>query len=209
MTKSELGFDRTAIVAMAHRESIRPNLTSLSGPLVLAYALQRGGEQAYETPHQLIATSIKLATVVETVDAKFAVFETQHATGWPGMVRRVTSKTNSRFPKKEEQVLLYSRKLSKCCGARSAIVRSRKGGFVSQDCTECGASIHIRPEHFPAVPCWTCRKPLVVKKKQWSNYYFVCESCNGNWKVADVVPGWHEYFDYHGLAAYREDLTMS
>lgn len=106
----------------------------------------------------------------------------------------------------EEQFPLCSKRRSKCCGAKSAIVRSREGGMVSQNCIQCGKPDYVRPEDFPDVPCPECQNLLIIKKQDGTNYYFVCVTCNVQCKIADLVPGWTDRFDYHGLAAFGDDL---
>ncbi|MGP8175287.1 MAG: hypothetical protein ACLP7O_12170 [Terracidiphilus sp.] len=106
----------------------------------------------------------------------------------------------------EKQFPLCSKHRSKCHGAKCAIVRSREGGMVSQNCIQCGEPEYVRPEDFPDVPCQKCNNVQIIKKMDETNYYFVCVTCNIQCKVADVVPNWSDHFDYHGLAAFGDDI---
>lgn len=78
--------------------------------------------------------------------------------------------------------------------------------MVSQNCIQCGKPDYVRPEDFPDVPCPECQNLLIIKKQDGTNYYFVCVTCNVQCKIADLVPGWTDRFDYHGLAAFGDDL---
>lgn len=78
--------------------------------------------------------------------------------------------------------------------------------MVSQNCIQCGKPEYVRPEDFPHVVCPKCHNVLVIKKQDGTNYHFVCVSCNIQWKITDLVPSWSDHFDYHGLAAFGDDI---
>jgi hypothetical protein len=73
--------------------------------------------------------------------------------------------------------------------------------MVSQNCTACGTPNYISPNHFPDMLCSECNTLFVIRKQDGKNYYWVCLTCGGSVKIADIIPSWSEYFDYHGLAA--------
>ena len=109
--------------------------------------------------------------------------------------------------KKEQLPLtLYARRPSACHGARRLIVRSRDGGMVSCNCIDCGRPEYIRPEDFPEVSCSRCNVRFNVRKADGTNYFFVCGSCGKQMMIAKIVPAWSDRFQYHGLAAYGDEI---
>jgi DNA-directed RNA polymerase subunit RPC12/RpoP len=101
---------------------------------------------------------------------------------------------------------IYAARVSWCCGERALLVRSRDGGFVSRNCLKCGQSAYAAETDLPVVTCDACDSRLVVKKSDGKNYFYVCESCSRQWKLAEVLPHWSELFEYSGLAV---DSDMS
>jgi len=99
---------------------------------------------------------------------------------------------------------LYSKKPSKCCGYQSLIVKSRDGGFISQNCLQCGKPDFISPENLPELLCDFCESDLLVTKLDKKNYFYACDKCKRNWKLADIVPHWAELFEKSGLAAHGD-----
>jgi len=108
-----------------------------------------------------------------------------------------------------DEFYFYAKELSECCGARSMIVRSREGGFVTKNCIACGTPSYIKADDFPDIRCNVCQKLYVIQKHDGTNYYFVCTTCDAAAKVADVVPEWSEKFRRHGIAAFGDDLPNS
>jgi len=90
---------------------------------------------------------------------------------------------------------------------KTLLVRSRKGGLVSQDCLSCGNSAYIRLENLPEMNCESCGSPLVARYGELSNYYYCCDGCGRSWKLADNLPPWSDLFAYSGLAAYGDEIT--
>ena len=95
---------------------------------------------------------------------------------------------------------LYSKTPSTCCQYQALVVQSRAGGFISQNCLKCGKSDYINEHALPDVACDFCTGALVVRRRDGRNYFYVCERCNRNWKIGDIVPHWSELFAYSGLA---------
>lgn len=103
---------------------------------------------------------------------------------------------------------LYSKSSSACHGARCLIVCSRDGGFVSQNCVECGKPYYILPPDFPDVACPFCGVNLVVRKTDGHNYHFECVQCKKSVMIARVVPDWSDHFRYEGLAAFGDEFPI-
>lgn len=99
---------------------------------------------------------------------------------------------------------LYGTDISKCCKAKTLLVKSRDGGFISQNCLRCGRSGYIAQERLPELNCDFCGGRLHVKKLDGSDYHYVCGGCNRAWKLAENLPDWSELFSYCGLAAYGD-----
>jgi len=96
---------------------------------------------------------------------------------------------------------LYSKVPSQCCQQKALVVRSRAGGFISQNCLKCGKSDYINEGALPDLLCDFCAGPLAIKRVDGQNYFYVCGKCSRSWKIADNVPHWGELFAYSGLAA--------
>lgn len=95
--------------------------------------------------------------------------------------------------------LLYSRSNSKCCGSRSVVVRSREGGFVTQNCEQCGKPRAIRSEEFPKLKCAACQVEVGIVLVE-KNYAYKCSLCGITKMVHTMVPSWEDRFSYHGYA---------
>ena len=96
-------------------------------------------------------------------------------------------------------VKLYGSR-SHCCGESSLIVRSRSGGFVSQNCEACGKPRKIRQRELPVLICNTCRSELTTARDGRGNYIYSCQHCNQQYRLADYVPHWRSHFKRNGLA---------
>ncbi|MGB8990510.1 MAG: hypothetical protein WCD80_00485 [Desulfobaccales bacterium] len=99
---------------------------------------------------------------------------------------------------------LYSKKPSKCCSYKALLVQSREGGFISQNCLQCGKPDYVSPENLPDLLCDFCESDLSVEKLDNKNYFYACNKCKRNWKIADILRHWAELFEKSGLAAYGE-----
>lgn len=92
---------------------------------------------------------------------------------------------------------------SRCCHAPSLLVLSRPGGFIAQDCLQCGRrSDYVREADIPDLDCEGCPRPRTIEPAIIDrNYWYVCTGCRREWKIAEIVPIWSEMFEYSGLAA--------
>ena len=87
-----------------------------------------------------------------------------------------------------------------CCNAPSRIVRSREGGFVSQNCIRCGRPRKLPMTALPKLICPSCHRELENYINYNKNYAYRCISCGMSIELADLVPPWSEEFRYWGLA---------
>jgi hypothetical protein len=94
---------------------------------------------------------------------------------------------------------LISKELSSCCSKNSIIVRSRRGGLVSQNCLKCGKPRTINQKSLPDLECEICQSKLNIEKFNGRNYFNICKKCKRKWKLPDEVPVWQDLFEYYGL----------
>lgn len=133
----------------------------------------------------------------------------QNAHGFSNEPSRNSYKKRAILQSKEARTMsedkwIYSRTVSHCCGSRSIVVLSRTGGFVTQNCLNCGKPMAIRQEEFPRRRCDRCQgemSVLVLNK----NYAYKCQRCGKTLMVPDLVPKWEDRFDYHGYAILGVD----
>jgi hypothetical protein len=102
--------------------------------------------------------------------------------------------------------LIVAVRLSRCCNARSILVRSRPGGFIAQDCLNCGQkSDYVRENDMPDLDCEGCcrlrREREVEPRIRENNYWYECTGCRRTWKIGSIAPIWSNTFEYAGLAA--------
>jgi hypothetical protein len=84
---------------------------------------------------------------------------------------------------------------------RKVVVRSRRGGFVSQDCESCGGSRYLPEGAVPALACAQCDHPLAKCRDAFGNYAYRCAPCGVQFRLSDIVPSWQELnFDFDGLS---------
>lgn len=102
---------------------------------------------------------------------------------------------------------LYAAVESRCCRAKTLLVRSRQGGFVSRNCLKCGKPDYVNEQQLPSLHCDYCSRAMVVRKVDGQNYFYVCDNCNRNWQLSEVLPHWDELFEYSGLAV-DSDLPL-
>lgn len=87
--------------------------------------------------------------------------------------------------------LLFGRYPSRCCNAQRTIVVSRRGGFVTQNCSTCGKPDPVSLLDLPRQCCQRCESELEVGTT-YGNYCYRCPDCGRSWEVAQLVPHWSE-----------------
>lgn len=92
-----------------------------------------------------------------------------------------------------EKLKLYG-SLSYCHQRPSIIVRSMEGGFVTQNCTQCGNKRTLPFDELPDLICGECEKDLIPFINNDQNYAYKCSSCETTYILADLVPWWYEIF---------------
>jgi len=102
-----------------------------------------------------------------------------------------------------ERKLLYGSE-SPCCHSPSLIVKSREGGFVTQNCTACGKPRAISFAELPPLGCSRCGHRLEAFRDAYSNYCYRCPACRLEFQLAEVIPHWAEYFEEFGFALRGE-----
>ena len=111
-------------------------------------------------------------------------------------------------PESEWESLRFLRRrgLSSCCGAKALLILSRKGGMIGCVCLKCWIrSSHVKRNELPDLNCGCCGGLLEPNQEtEGRNYYYRCHECNKNWKLADFIPPWREFFPYCGLAADQD-----
>ena len=103
-----------------------------------------------------------------------------------------------------EEKLLFSRRNCPHCGGARIIVRSRDGGFVTQNCMKnCdrkgGRPSLVTPADLPVRQCSTCGVDMSV----WligNNYAYKCPQCDRTLMVHELVHPWQKYFREDGVA---------
>ena len=119
-------------------------------------------------------------------------------------VRKSTELNLKKVSSMNDGKLIYGRSDSPCCGYRSIIVRSRKGGFVTQNCGKCGKPRSIIPKEFPMRKCSKCHGEMSIIKVKY-NYAYKCNRCGKLDMVSSIVHSWEEKFTYHGYPILRSD----
>ena len=91
---------------------------------------------------------------------------------------------------------LYGSFLSPCCKAKMRIIRSREGGFVTQNCIDCSTPRAITIQELPRLRCSACDVDLIVFQR--TNYVYQCPKCKHEWELPDLIPPWFEVFPEYG-----------
>lgn len=99
-------------------------------------------------------------------------------------------------------LLLHGRFRSSCCGARTVLVRSRSGGFITQNCEECERPGYVRLNELPFVECKTCKTILMALQR--GNYCYICPSCGTFFDLPFLIPAWYDLFDEQGFGFRTE-----
>lgn len=95
-----------------------------------------------------------------------------------------------------------------CHGARSVVVRSRQGGFVTQNCETCGKPRALKRDEVPALTCQRCQIDLDQFTNAKKNYAYSCRQCEMVVALPDLVPSWSDLFEYQGYGI-ESDLVVS
>jgi hypothetical protein len=93
---------------------------------------------------------------------------------------------------------LFGRDKSPCCGYPQRIVRSRPGGYVTQNCTKCGEPRNIRLDELPKLTCPRCGRLMTADYDGVRNYAYRCPCGPWEYAVHEMVPAWQEEFAEHG-----------
>lgn len=93
---------------------------------------------------------------------------------------------------------------SLCHGTKSIIVRSREGGFITQNCAHCGKPRAIKLEDLPDRACERCNVLCEKITNNFKNYAYKCPICRKEIEVAKLVPHWDELFKECGYALEEE-----
>lgn len=108
--------------------------------------------------------------------------------------------------RRSEKMILHGRYPSLCCNRPTILVRSRVGGFVTQNCSspKCPEPpSKVVLSDLPVLHCAACKAKLVPFKRQ--NYFYACENCQLEWELPLMLPHWDELFDYNGFGLPTDD----
>ena len=108
--------------------------------------------------------------------------------------------TTSRKRWKDYPVRVRGVRVSACHSQPTWIVRSKEGGFITENCSECGKHTTLSRKGFYdldiCVACPQCAnvmsKIMLPKDKKAANYSFACEPCGIFIRFADVLPDWKD-----------------
>src|SRR5262245_32420630 len=90
-----------------------------------------------------------------------------------------------------ESTAIYSKFLLRCCRARRQIVRSMKGGFVRQNCEQCGEHKAIQLEELPEIICGSCGETM--KRARFDlNYAYTCNFCDVTQVLWELLPWYYD-----------------
>ncbi len=95
-----------------------------------------------------------------------------------------------------EPLILNGKHPSRCCEQPTILVRSRDGGFVTQNCSNCGVPRGITLKELPELACGRCGQELTVVKHQ--NYFYKRAPCGLSHALHALIPAWNEWFTHNG-----------
>ena len=98
--------------------------------------------------------------------------------------------------------------VSYCHNQPSLIVRSREGGFVTQNCLECGQPRSLPFSELPKLYCKECGQQLSPRVNIFKNYAYKCSQCCYEFELATIIPKWSEVFEYHGFPLESDDYEI-
>lgn len=83
---------------------------------------------------------------------------------------------------------------SACCKQATLLVQSREGGFVTQNCADCGQPDTLASVEFARLDLWLacpkCKKRMQAATVPISNYGYACEGCGVTMRLASILPRW-------------------
>lgn len=102
-------------------------------------------------------------------------------------------------------VIIYTSEPSPCCEVAQIVLRSREGGFITQNCQQCGKPSSVRLSDLPpnCPICGSNAKQVMIDR----NYGYDCPKC-GKYEVGSIVPHWSEEFGYDGFAIPGVDYEL-
>ncbi len=107
-----------------------------------------------------------------------------------------------------EKKMLLLGTVSWCHRARSIIVRSRQGGFVTQNCEVCGRPRSLSKAELPVLACGRCGVRLEAFIDYAKNYAYRCTAYGTpGAELASLVPDWNDLFSYWGFAIDSDFVT--
>lgn len=87
-----------------------------------------------------------------------------------------------------------------CHERPSLIVKSRAGGFVTQNCVVTGRPRALPFEELPNIQCARCDTLMTPFKTRYGNYAYKCQCCRSCIRLHDKIPHWSERFAHYGYA---------
>jgi hypothetical protein len=105
---------------------------------------------------------------------------------------------------KSHPVRVRGPRLSRCHAAPTLLVQSMEGGFVTANCSECGAKDTLTASEFLSLALWVscpeCKRQMQsnlmseVKgaARLASNYGYACDDCRLYVRLADLLPHWED-----------------
>lgn len=100
--------------------------------------------------------------------------------------------------------------LCRCHGRPSLIVRSREGGFVTQNCIETGCPRALHLHELPEIECSKCkRRTQTYINPDSNNYAYRCTNCDASVELQAIVPHWSERFEYFGYGLETDDQIVA
>ncbi len=101
---------------------------------------------------------------------------------------------------KDYPIRIRSPHPSHCHNQPTWVVRSQSGGFVTANCSSCGAKETLTEHEFlnlgVCVACPNCAQMMGMQKMpshhKAPNYSFVCQSCKVFVVFADLLPDWKD-----------------
>ena len=94
--------------------------------------------------------------------------------------------------------------LSPCHRKPRILVKSRPGGFITQNCPVCGKPDYLPMRDTPKLRCGKCRTTMHCHRNSRKNYAYICGRCGNELELHTILPEWRDEFDYHGFGLYSD-----